>query len=108
MSRLLVLCRRPYHLPREEGEAWLRHELEMVLRRDRLHGARLTRLENAYEVSTRNWDWLIELQPGDGSLVDALSRGGACGELLADMRLLGMSPAVALAADRNTIVLSSA
>jgi hypothetical protein len=80
----------------------------MVLRRDRLHGARLTGLENACEGSTRNWDWLIELQPGDGSLVDAMSRGGACGEFLADMRLLGMSPTVALAADRNTIVLPSA
>jgi hypothetical protein len=103
-----VLCRHPYHLHRQEGEAWLRQELEAVLRRDRLHGARLTGLENACEGSTRNWDWLIELQMGDGSPADALSRGGAFGELLADMRLLGMAPTVALAADRNAIELPRA
>jgi hypothetical protein len=108
MSRLLVLCRRPYHVDRAEGEAWLRRELEAVLRRDRLHGARLTGLENAGEWSTRNWDWLIELHVDDRSPPGSLSDRGACGELLADMRLLGMRPTVALAPSREAIELPRA
>jgi len=108
MSRLLVLCRHPYHLPREEAEAWLRQELELVLQRDALRAARLTSLESACADWNRGWDWLIELQVGDGAPTAALARGGACGELLADLRLLGMSPVVALAPDRNAIELSPA
>jgi hypothetical protein len=103
VSRLLLLCRRPYHLGREEGEAWLRRELEVVLRRDRLRGARLTGLEDACARSARDFDWLIELQLDDES--PASSRGSAWSQLVADMRLLGMSPTVALAASPNAIEL---
>jgi hypothetical protein len=103
MARLLLLCRHPHHLQRQEGEAWLRQEVEAVLRGDGLQRARLTGLETAWEGSTRSWDWLIELQVDDESRAGALSARGACGALVADLRLLGMSPTVVMAADRNTI-----
>jgi hypothetical protein len=108
MARLLVLCRHPHHLSRKQAEEWLRRELEAVLRRDRLRRARLTRLDTAWEGSTRSWDWLVELQVDDGSPSGALSSRSACGELLADMRLLGMSPTVALAASGSAIDVASA
>ena len=47
VPRLLVLCGNPYHLTRQDAQAWLSEELEAVVRRDGLAGARLTRLANA-------------------------------------------------------------
>jgi hypothetical protein len=104
MARLLVLCDHPYHLPRENAEAWLRQELETVVRRDGLAGATLTRLGNPSAEWTRSFDWLIEFHLA-GLASTAMGRGGACGELVADLRLLGMAPAVALVDDRAAIQL---
>jgi hypothetical protein len=104
MPRLLVLCRHPYHLPGKDAEAWLRQQLEAALRRDELGGATLTRLANPSAQWTRSFDWLIEFRL-NGLASTALGRGGACGELLADLRMLGMAPAVALADDRVAIEL---
>ena len=101
--RLLILCRRPYHLGPGEAEAWLGEQLEDVIRRDGLDAASLTGLEHAREDAPREWDWLIEFEVDDEARAAALEAGGACGELLADMRLLGMSPTAALAADPKTI-----
>ena len=108
MSRLLLLCRRPRHLNREEAEVWLRQQLETVLERDELRLAKLTDLENDCSEWTRNWDWLIEFEVGNGALLVTLGSGSACAELLADLRLLGMSPEVALALDRTAIEVRSA
>ncbi len=107
MPRLLLLCRHPYHLSREEAEAWLRHELDTVLRRDRLDGATLTVLRNPSTRWTRSFDWLVEFRLDEGLYTAALGPGGACAELLADLRLLGMEPALALAEARDVIELRS-
>jgi hypothetical protein len=103
MARLLVLCRHPYHLPLEEAAAWLTQELERVLRADELEGATLTRLASAQ--GTRDWDWLIELRLGSGLPAPLASARSACGALLADLRLLGMAPAAAVADEREAIEL---
>ena len=100
VSRLLILCRHPHGLSPAEGEAWLSQALEQVLRHDGLHAATLTRLANPSLAWSRQWDWLVELRPGDGFPSAALDKGGACNELLADLRLLGMQPGVALADER--------
>ena len=104
VARLMVLCRHPYHLARADAEAWFRQELEAVLQRDELSGATLTRLSDPSPQWTRTFDWLIEFRL-DGPASIALGRGGACGELLADLRLVGTAPSVALADDHATIVL---
>jgi hypothetical protein len=104
MARLLVLCRSPYHLPGEDAEAWLKDELEVVLRHDGVEDATLTRLTNPSAQWPRSFDWLIEFRLS-GLASTAMGRGGACGELLADLRLLGMTPAVALADERVAIPL---
>ena len=103
MVRLLVLCGHPYHLHREEAQAWLTRELEAVVRDDGLDGATLTRLGNPSAEWTRDFIWLVEFRLGQGLYAKALGRGGACGELLADMRLLGMDPLIALADAREGI-----
>jgi hypothetical protein len=101
VARLLVLCRHPYHLHRDDAQGWLRAELEAVVRRDGLEGATLTRLSNPSAEWVRDFDWLVELRLDEGLYAAALGRGGACAELLADLRLLGMEPAIALADARE-------
>ena len=100
---MLVLCRHPYHLHREDAQAWLRQGLEHVVRRDGLDGATLTRLANPSPGCTRSFDWLVELRLDERLYTAALGRGGACAELLADLRQLGMAPAIALADAREAI-----
>ena len=101
----LSLCRHPYHLNREEAQAWLTRELETVVRNDGLDGATLTRLASPSPEWTCDFDWLAEFRGDKGLYLTALGRGGACVELLADMRLLGMAPLIALADTRETIEL---
>jgi hypothetical protein len=105
VPRLLVLCRHPYHLRRQGGQAWLRQELEAVLRRDELKRATLTRLRNPSWQSSSSCDWLVEFQLETGSISTAMPRGGALAELVADLRLLGMAPTVALADDADVVEL---
>ena len=105
MLRLLVLCRHPYHLRWRDADGWLRRELEAVLRRDGLDGATLTKLESASSHSARSFDWLIEFRLDRELASTAMGRGGACEALVADMRLLGLTPEVALADERETVEL---
>jgi len=104
MSRLLVLCANPSHLPRDEAEGWLSRELESVLGRDELEGATLTRLGNASADWSRSFDWLIEFRLR-GPVTTTIGRLGACHELIADLRLLGMAPTVAVADDGTALEL---
>jgi hypothetical protein len=102
---VLVLCRHPYHLRRQEAQAWLSQEVETVLRRDELQRARLTTLRSPFSQSSTSRDWLVEFQLHAGASSRAMSRGGALAELVADLRLLGMAPMVALADDAEAVEL---
>jgi hypothetical protein len=103
VPRLLVLCRQPQHLPREEAEVWLRQELDSVLNRDRMDWTTLTRLASPPPAQwTRAFDWLIEFRFADRAST-ALGPAAACVELVADLRLLGMAPTVVLAEDQVAI-----
>jgi hypothetical protein len=105
VPRLLVLCRHPYHLRRQEAQAWLSQEVETVLRRDELQRATLTRLQSPSSQSSGSCEWLVEFQLGIGASPTAMSRGGALAELVADLRLLGMAPMVVLADDAEAVEL---
>ena len=105
MLRLIVLCRHPYHVPRDDAEPWLRQELATVLRREGLNCASLTRLTNPSHEWARDFDRLLEFRVRGGRFTSAMGPGGACAELLADLRLLGMEPAVAVADDRDAVEL---
>jgi hypothetical protein len=105
VPRLLVLCRDPYHLSRRDAQAWLSQELEAALRRDELRAARLTRLRPPSPEWSSSFDWLVELRLEAGSSSTAMERGGALRDLVADLRLLGMAPTVALAHDADAVEL---
>jgi hypothetical protein len=107
MAELLLLCRHPDRFSPQDAEAWLTQELDWVVRRDNLDGATLTALYNLGEDWTRPFDWLIEFRLSEGSFTAALAPGGGCGELVADFRLLGMTPVVALADSKNAIEVPS-
>jgi hypothetical protein len=100
VSRLLVLFHDPYHLRARDAQAWLKQELTELLPPDQLQGARLTRLGTASSQSRGGFDWLLELAVEPEA---AVKRRGPIGELVADLRLLGMAPMVAVADDRNAI-----
>ena len=98
-----MLVQRPYHLTSEESEQWLRRQAEMLAAVAGVRGVDMTPLSSASLRFGREWDWLLEihLQP-DVNPHDTV-RSNACAGLLADLRLLGMRPAVAIA-DRTASV----
>jgi hypothetical protein len=101
-----VLCRNPYHLRDQDAQAWLSEELEAVVRRDGLPGARLTRLANPPSSHSATCSgWLVEIRLASAAPATAMQRGGAFGELVADLRLLGMAPMVIVPDDRSAIEL---
>jgi hypothetical protein len=97
VPRLLVLFHDPYHLDEGEARAWLRREVDALLRHDELGEARLTRLGSATSQPRGGFDWLLEFSIDRA----AANPGHLIGELVADLRLLGMRPTVAVADDRN-------
>jgi hypothetical protein len=101
VSRLLVLWSRPAHLTYEEAERWARAEIRALLRSDGVRAAELTRLESASERHRADRSWLLELEVA-GPVPECVE-SGPCADWLGDMRLLGMRPAVMLAADAGEL-----
>jgi hypothetical protein len=96
VPRLLVLWSRPQHLSAEEAERWARTEVRALLAAEGLRSGRLTRLESASPRDGCEWRWLLEIEV-DGRARDCVERG-PCAEWLSDLRLLGMKPAIVVAA----------
>jgi hypothetical protein len=97
VQRLLVLWSRPHHLSAEEAERWAHTEVRTLLTADGLRSGRLTRLESASPRDGCEWRWLLEIEV-EGQARDCVERG-PCAEWLSDLRLLGMKPAIVVAAD---------
>jgi len=103
MARLLVFLTRPHHLSDDEVETWTRGEARRLLAVEGVERLELTRLQSASERHARPWDWMLELylapyaDPRDW--VDA----GPCAEWIGDLRLLGLRPAVLVAAVTDTM-----
>jgi hypothetical protein len=102
VQRLLVLVHDPYHLDADEARAWLREEVLAVLSRDGAQRATLTRLGEGPPRASGGFGWLLEF-----GVVPGRSPHAAVRELIADLRLLGMSPLVAVADDRHAIDLAA-
>jgi hypothetical protein len=95
VPRVLIWWSRPHHLSIEDAERWVRTELRGVIAADAVRSAELVRLEPASQRHGGEWHWLLELELDD-PVRDRLE-SGAWGEWLADLRLLGMKPEVAVA-----------
>jgi hypothetical protein len=98
VPRLLLLFHDPYHLDADEARAWLRQEIAGVLSSDGVERATLTRLGE--EQTSGGFDWLLEFGVAPGQNTQRV-----VGDMVADLRLLGMSPLVAVADDRNALEL---
>jgi hypothetical protein len=103
VRRLLLLFHDPYHLGADEARAWIEEEITGILRPDGLRRAKLTRL-GIPSSGVGGFDWLLELQAAPGA--DESPRGDLA-EIVADLRLLGMAPQVAIADDDNAIELQA-
>jgi hypothetical protein len=87
---------RPHHLGPDEAERWARDEVQALLAGDEVLSAELTRLESASPRHAHDWRWLLELQIAVPA-AECLDHG-PCADWLADLHLLGMRPAVLVAA----------
>ena len=96
MARLLVLVSPPRRLSVAEAEDWLRQELAPVVRAAGLRSAALCRLASASSGSHQEWGWLVELDFETAGCARGAVREEAWRMLLGDLRLVGMSPTVAL------------
>jgi hypothetical protein len=94
---MIVLCERPRQLGAHEALAWLHKAMREVTDREAVARVQVTELENVSMGWARSWDWLIEVQVADSASARRLVAETPWGSLLADLRLLGMRPSVALA-----------
>ena len=91
-----MLVQRPYHLTSEESEEWLRSQAEELARITGVRFVDMTRLASVSLGFGREWDWLLEAHLDADMDPLHTVRDAACAGLLADLRLLGMRPAVVI------------
>jgi hypothetical protein len=106
MIRVLLLARRPLSLSPHDARAWLEAEARHVLTDPGVDEVCITTLGTASSAWCRSWDYLVAIVVAAGSAPDAVVGGRGCSGLLAEMRLMGMSPNVFAADDAKTAVLS--
>jgi hypothetical protein len=92
----MLFARRPYHLTQEEADRWMRSQAASLTRSAATSGAHVSRLR-APASPAADWDWLIEMHFDDADDAVRAAHIDACRDLVADLRLLGMSPRLVLA-----------
>jgi hypothetical protein len=102
VPRLILLCERPPHLSRNESLVWLRQATEQLVDGTDVVGLRFTELESPSLRWSSDSDWLLEAELADGVDARRLVESARWRELLGDLQLLGMRPALAVADARNT------
>jgi hypothetical protein len=96
IARLMLFVRRPYHLSQEEADRWMRSEAAPLARAAAIRSVEVSRLRSPGAPSSSDWDWLIEMSFEDRDDAARAAREEVCRDLVADMRLLGMRPSLAL------------
>ncbi len=87
----------------DEAEDWLRQELAPVTEAAGLRSAALSRLATASSIWSHEWGWLVEFEFETAERAREAVGGDAWAMLLGDLRLLGMSPTVALVDSGNEL-----
>jgi hypothetical protein len=98
IARLMLFVRRPYHLSQEQAQHWMRTEVAPLARAAAITRLEVSELRGPGAPSSSDWDWLIEMSFEDAEDAARAAREEVCRDLVADMRLLGMRPSLALAA----------
>ena len=94
----MIFLERPRHVTSEETEAWLEHELAGLDSKG-VYSIRLKRVVGASPRLCDTWTWMVQIDCRDlDAARDAVGSGRGMA-LLADLRLLGLRPSVALVED---------
>jgi hypothetical protein len=97
VTRLILLCERPRHLARDEAVAWFTRATGQLAASPGVRELLLTELESASLRWTRTADWMVEAELERDVDPRRLVDTEPWRDLLADLRLLGMRPSVAVA-----------
>jgi hypothetical protein len=94
----MIFVERPRHVTSEEAEAWLEREVA-ALDGNGVDSVRLKRVLGASPRLCDTWSWMVQIDCCDlDAAREAIGKGPAMA-LLADLRLLGLRPSVALVED---------
>lgn len=96
----MILVERPRHVASEEIETWLRPELS-AFEGDGVEAVTLRRLASPAGRYRESWSWLIELSCRDDESARRAVGEGRGVALIADLRMLGLHPSVALVEDAS-------
>jgi hypothetical protein len=92
----MLFARRPYHLSQEEADRWMRTEAAPLAEAAAVRTVEVSQLRSPGAHTGDDWDWLIEMTFEDADDAAQAAREHVCRDLVADMRLLGMRPSLAL------------
>jgi hypothetical protein len=92
----MLFARRPYHLSQEEADRWMRTEAAPLAEAAAVTIVEVSQLRSPGAHGGDDWDWLIEMTFEDADDAARAAREDVCRDLVADMRLLGMRPSLAL------------
>jgi hypothetical protein len=92
--RILVLWNACASVSADEDARWVSDEIGKLRGSTGVRALRLHRVESAALRYPRRWDWCLEIA-ADGP-ANTVVRSPACAGFLADLRLLGTKPSVAV------------
>jgi hypothetical protein len=98
VARLMIFVERPRHVTSEEAEAWLERELT-GLDSNGIESIQLKRVVGASPRLCDTWSWMVQIDCRDLDTAREVIGTGYAMALLADLRLLGLHPSVALVED---------
>jgi hypothetical protein len=99
VTRLIVLVGAPHHLRAEEAGDWLHKEAAALGRADGVRRAIISPLASPSLRWSSQWSWLIEIDCDCPDGTERTTCDQTWKDLLGDLRLLGMRPAVAVVGD---------
>jgi hypothetical protein len=97
VSRMILLCSRPRHLSSGDVTDALARALPGLAGGPHVAAVRMTPVRGASLRWSPMFDWLIEAELADGADPTVIVDSSAWRDALADLRLLGMRPSVAVA-----------
>ena len=95
----MIFVERPRHISSAEAETWLEEQLHELVR-DGVD-VELKPLLSASLRFSESWAWMLEARCSDAEAARETIRTGAGLALLADLRMLGMRPSVAVVEERE-------
>jgi hypothetical protein len=96
----MIFIEKPRHVSMDEAEAWLEREVE-PLGGNGVHRVRLRRLRDPSLRFAQSWAFMVEVDCRDAAVARDVVSNGPGLELLADLRLLGVWPSLALIDDSD-------